>query len=103
MLNTQNTLLKHNAPGIPSKLIFALSVAMLAVLLWGVLSRVDSTASTAPTTVQPVAGFICPSGDAQVSRYAGQVISMGCTCQSGYRLIRGEDAALGAVEWEICK
>lgn len=102
MLNTQNRILQRNSLRIPRKFIVIAGSIVVVALVLGLLSRVDGTATKA-TSAAPVSGFICPSGEAQITRYAGQSVSMGCACQSGYNLVRGENAALGSVEWEICK
>ena len=101
MLNAQDILWSDISLRLRRRPVILLAFFILLMLLLSQLGHAErSTIEAITTRWSP--GLICPSGDAQVTRYAGQSISMGCSCNAGYNTITG-DAPLGPVEWEICK
>ena len=82
-------------------LIILCLVAVLVVPVALLLATANITPGQTNTVYRSI-GPVCPSGETQVTRYAGQSTSMGCSCRAGYSLETGT-GPLGPVEWEVCQ
>jgi hypothetical protein len=71
---------------------------LVSIILLSAAINVTGYSSEASRSIAP----ICKTGETQVTRYAGQVTSMGCNCAASY-VVEVGTGPLGPVEWEVCK
>ena len=102
MSNMQNMLVRRNPINIHNGVLMILGLLTILIFLTFILQDGERNAGGQVQYTRLSTNLVCSSGDTQVTKYAGQVISMGCDCQAGYGIVTG-DAPLGPVEWEVCK